>query len=133
MPLLFANTEDRFFCVKAHISLRTCFYSCIKLSSIQKFKNRTHACNLKFKKTSNNQQKNKIQLPYLFSLTLSLLSGNLWSSVNNLCKQFGPRSGPTELNVVLIWIKPFDTLTVLLKYFFDNANFEKSQQMKTKS
>ena len=38
-------------------------------------------------------------------------------SVNNFCKQFGPRSGPTKRRT---WSgsKPCDTLMVFLKYFF---------------
>ena len=41
-----------------------------------------------------------------------------------LCKQFGPRSGPTELRS---WSgsKPFDTLIEFLKEFFEKVNFEK--------
>ena len=45
-----------------------------------------------------------------------------------LCKQFGPRSGPTKSE-----FKPFDTLNsliVFLKEIFEKVNFEnKSQQL----
>ena len=55
----------------------------------------------------------------------------LSSTKNNLNKQFGPRSGPTECQ---FWsgFKMFDTLIVLLKEFFDNF-FLKSQQAATKT
>ena len=51
-------------------------------------------------------------------------NGILLSSTDNLCKQFGPRSGPTEL---------FDALIVLLKELFDKVNFEKSADDKKKT
>ena len=45
-------------------------------------------------------------------------------SADNLCKQFGPRSGPTEC-----WsfagTKLFDTLIVFLKEFFEKVDVEK--------
>ena len=50
------------------------------------------------------------------------------SSTDNLCKQFGPRSGLTkgqpdlDLN--------FLTLMVFLKEFFEKVDFEKDQQMR---
>ena len=44
-------------------------------------------------------------------------------SADNLCKQFGPRSGPTEF-----WSrsgsKPFDTVIVFLKEFLLKVNFK---------
>ena len=45
-------------------------------------------------------------------------------SADNLCKQFGPRSGPTQCQS---WSgsKPFDTLIVFLKELFENLYFEK--------
>ena len=49
-------------------------------------------------------------------------SGDL-SSTDNLCKQFGPRSGPTEY-CSLFGSKLFDTLIVFLKDFFEKVNFE---------
>ena len=51
-------------------------------------------------------------------------SGDL-SSSDNLCKQFGPRSGPTECRS-LSGSKLFDTLIVFLKDFFEKVYFEKS-------
>ena len=56
---------------------------------------------------------------HLFRLTLCLLV----SSADNLCKQFGPRSGPTKCRA---WSgsKLFDTLTVYLKEFFEKVDFE---------
>ena len=52
---------------------------------------------------------------YLFSLTMVFL--------DNLCKQFGPRSGPTKC------LEPSClTLIVFLKEHFERVNFEKSQQ-----
>ena len=52
-------------------------------------------------------------------------------SADNLCKQFGPRSG---LTFCWSWSgsKLFDTLIVFKKYFFENVNFEKSLQTSTK-
>ena len=49
------------------------------------------------------------------------------SSADNLCKQFGPRSGATKCRA---WSgsKLFDTLMVFLKEFFEKVAFEKSQQ-----
>ena len=45
------------------------------------------------------------------------------SSAENLCKQFGPRSGPT-----FCWSlsrsKLLDSLIVLLKDYFEKVNFE---------
>ena len=48
-------------------------------------------------------------------------------SADNLCKQFGPRSGPTKCRA---WSesKLFDTLMVFLKEFFKIIDFEKNQQ-----
>ena len=49
------------------------------------------------------------------------------SSDDNLYKQVGPRSGPTER---WAWSgsNPFDTPIVFLKDFFERINFENSQQ-----
>ena len=54
------------------------------------------------------------------------------SSADNLCKQFGHRSGLTECRS---WSgsKLFDTLIVLLKEFFEKGNFEKKSAGKYKS
>ena len=51
----------------------------------------------------------------------------LVSSADDLCKQFGPRSGPTKCRA---WSgsKLFDTLMIFLKEFFKKVNFEKNQQ-----
>ena len=46
----------------------------------------------------------------------------LVSSADNICEQFGPRSGS----------KLFDTLMVFLKEFFETFDFEKNQQTTTK-
>ena len=53
-------------------------------------------------------------------------------SAENLCKQFGPRSGPTECRS---WSgsKPFDTLIVFLKECIKKVDFEKRQQTTTKA
>ena len=59
----------------------------------------------------------------LLDINFFLAGGDL-SSADNLCKQFGPRSGLTEL---------FDSLIVSLKEFFEKVNFEKSQQTTTKT
>ena len=49
------------------------------------------------------------------------------SFADNICKQFGPKSGPTERRA---WFgsKLFDTLMVSPKEFFENVNFENNQQ-----
>ena len=47
------------------------------------------------------------------------------SSAGNLCKQFGPRSGPTECRACS-GSKLFDTDSVL-KDFFEKINFEKNE------
>ena len=49
----------------------------------------------------------------------------LVSSADNLCKQFGSRSGPTKCRA---WSgsKLFDTLMIFLKEFFEKIDFEKS-------
>ena len=53
--------------------------------------------------------------------------GLLEPFADNLCKQFGFRSGPTKCRA---WSgsKLFDTLMVLLKEFFEKVEFEKNQQ-----
>ena len=53
------------------------------------------------------------------------------SSADNLCKQFGPRSGPRE-HWSLTESKLFDTLIMFLKKCFENVNVEKSEQTTTK-
>ena len=45
-------------------------------------------------------------------------------SADKLCKQFGPRPGPTECRSCS-GSKLFDTLIVFLKEFFEKVNFEK--------
>ena len=48
-------------------------------------------------------------------------------SADNLCKQFGPRSGPTKC------LDPkHDTLIMFLEDFLKKLIFEKSQQMTSK-
>ena len=56
----------------------------------------------------------------------------LVSNADNLCKQFGPRPGPTKCRA---WsgFKLLDTLMIFLKEFFENINFEKNQQNDEKS
>ena len=51
----------------------------------------------------------------------------LVSSADNLCRQFGSRSGPT---IRLAWSGPklFDTMMVFSKEFFEIADFEKKRQ-----
>ena len=48
------------------------------------------------------------------------------SSAGNLCKQFGPRSGPTECQACS-GSKLFDTDSVL-KELFEKINFEKNYE-----
>ena len=59
----------------------------------------------------------------LLYLTLCLLV----SSADILCKQFGPRPGPTECRT---WsgYRLFHTLMVFLKEFFEKVDFNKNQQ-----
>ena len=69
----------------------------------------------------------KIRIKYVWKIIISFLaSGNL-SSADNHCKQFGPRSGPTEC---WSWSgsRLLDTLMVFLKEFFEKVNFDKNQQ-----
>ena len=47
------------------------------------------------------------------------------SAADNLCKEFGPRSGPTECQS-LPESKHSNTVIVFLKEFFEKVNFEKS-------
>ena len=54
-------------------------------------------------------------------------------SADNLCKQFGPRSGPTECRPDLNPNRLTLSLIVFLKDFFEKVNFEKSEQMTTKA
>ena len=49
-------------------------------------------------------------------------------SADNLCKQFGSRSGPT-LSQAWSGSKLLDTLMVFLKNFFEKVNFEKKMCM----
>ena len=56
-------------------------------------------------------------------------SGDFLSSADNLCKQFGPRSGPTECQSSS-GSRLFD-LIVFLKEWFENVNLERSQQIST--
>ena len=55
----------------------------------------------------------------------------LLSSADNLCKQFGSRSGPTKC---WAWSgsKLFDTLLIYLKEYFDSFNYEKKNQQTAK-
>ena len=67
----------------------------------------------------------------------SFLASSDLSSADKLCKQSGPRSGPTEHHVVIICVvsnpiadscnklsksKSFDTMIVFLKEFFEKVN-----------
>ena len=54
------------------------------------------------------------------------------ASVENLCKQLGPRSGPTKRRA---WsgFKLFDTLMAFLQEFWEKDDFDKNQQMTTKA
>ena len=46
------------------------------------------------------------------------------TSADDLCKQFGPRSGPTKRRARSV-SKLFDNLIVFLKEFFEKVDFEK--------
>ena len=52
-------------------------------------------------------------------------------SADNLCKQFGPRPGPTK-HRALSGSKLFDALMVFLKEFFEKVDFEEKYQQMTK-
>ena len=54
------------------------------------------------------------------------------SSADNFCKQFGPRSGPTECRA-WSWSKMFDTLMVFLIEIFKKVDFEKDHQTTKKN
>ena len=67
-----------------------------------------------------------------FQLALCLLV----SSAGKHCKQFGPRSGPTKLQIVWTQIRP-DILSFVvpdlvdtLKFFSEKVDFKKKQQKK---
>ena len=47
------------------------------------------------------------------------------TSADNLCRQLGPRSGPTKCQADLSRYKLFDTDCNFLKQFLQNADFEK--------
>ena len=49
------------------------------------------------------------------------------SYADNLCKQFGPRSGLTKRQAGS-GSKPFATLPVFVEEFFEKVDFEKNQQ-----
>ena len=51
----------------------------------------------------------------------------LLSSANNLCKQIGPRPGPTKHQAWSV-SDLFDAQMVLRKEFFEKAVYEKNQQ-----
>ena len=58
-------------------------------------------------------------------------SGDIWSSADNLCKQFGPRSGWTKRQA---WSgsKLFDILMVLVKDFLKKINLKNNPRMMKK-
>ena len=62
----------------------------------------------------------------------SFIASGEWSSADNFCKQFGPRSGPIESRP---WSrsKQFDSLIVFMKEFFEKVNFEKKSVNDNKS
>ena len=64
-----------------------------------------------------------VLIVFQIGFTLSLLV----PSADNLCKQFGRRSG---LTIHLAWCgsRLFDTLLVFLKDFYEKVNFEKKNQ-----
>ena len=64
--------------------------------------------------------------------TFHLLFKCTLSSAENICKQFGPRSGPTECRS-RSGSKLVDTMRVFLEEYFEKVNFEKSQQTTTKA
>ena len=76
------------------------------------------------------QQTIRIQDVLNIEITFNSAS-HILSSADNLCKQFGPRSGPTEC-----WSqsgsKLFNTTILFLKEFFEKVNFENIQQTTTK-
>ena len=50
------------------------------------------------------------------------------SSADNLCKHFGPRTGPTTFCRAWSGSNLFDVLKVFLNDFFEKVDFEKNQQ-----
>ena len=54
------------------------------------------------------------------------ISVNTLSTTDNLCKQFGPRSGQTDFRA---WSrsKRFDNVMVFLKFFLEKVDFEKKK------
>ena len=61
-----------------------------------------------------------------------LLADNSYEALFSLCKQFEPRSGPTE-HQSRSGFKLFDTLIVILKELFEKVFFEKIQQTTTEA
>ena len=49
-------------------------------------------------------------------------------SADNLCKQFGPRSGLTKLDVILILIVWYSDDSAERLFFVEKVNFEKNQR-----
>ena len=60
-----------------------------------------------------------------------LVSGNILSSADYLCKQFGPDQDPQTAGSDLS--PPFETLIVFLKELSEKDSFEKSQQTTMKA
>ena len=69
-------------------------------------------------------------MPDSLFLVNSLICLNLYllvSSADNLCKQFGPRSGPAK-HRARSGSKLFDTLPIFRKYFFRKKQQQQQQQ-----
>ena len=64
------------------------------------------------------------QMIHITILSPNITLYHLVSSADNICKQFGPRSGPTE-HWAWSGSKPFDTQIVFLKEFLEKLDFEK--------
>ena len=71
-----------------------------------------------------------LMLPIVIFLLLTLYL--LVSSADNLCKQFGPRSGPIKRRASS-GSNLFDTHMVFLKEFFEKVDFETNQQTAKKA
>ena len=95
---------------------------------------------LSLKKTADDKKKNMKNFLSIQVLPTHLKDSHyliehiclLVSSVDNLYKQFGPRSGPT---ICPAWSRSnlFDTQMVFLKEFLEKVDFEKNQQTTIKS
>ena len=87
-------------------------------------------CRLLMSNRLDSDQARHFVRPYLGPKCLQRLSAdNTRRQRDNLCKQFGPRLGPTQ-HQALSGSKLFNTLIVFQEEFFEKVDFEKSEDDK---